>query len=335
MTGDDFEAACRRIIEDACLGSADGVMEIWPLTGGVSSDIAAVRIGTGTYCVKRALHKLKVAADWRAPIGRNAAEYHWLAFAGQAVPGSAPRTLGRSEQAHGFVMEFLPPEKAINWKTQLLGGGSALGTCDQVGKTLARLHAASTMPDFDAAPFDNLNDFDALRLDPYLRQIGRVHANFASAMEAMCVSFAEAPPVLVHGDISPKNILVAANGPVLVDAECATMGDGAFDVAFCLNHLLLKAVHQPELAQDRLEAARRLWSAYQPLITWEPAGALERRIAQLLPALLLARVDGKSPVEYLNEDNQHRVRAIAMPMIERPPDRLEQIIAAVHRKIKP
>ena len=49
--------------------------------GGVSSDIYRVDAGGQTLCVKRALPKLKVAADWRAPVERNAYEAAWLRLA--------------------------------------------------------------------------------------------------------------------------------------------------------------------------------------------------------------------------------------------------------------
>src|SRR5271169_558250 len=60
------------------------------LPGGVSSDIWLVHAGPAAFCVKRALPRLRVAADWRAPIERNTKEAGWIkAFAGfmpEAVP---------------------------------------------------------------------------------------------------------------------------------------------------------------------------------------------------------------------------------------------------------
>ena len=119
--------------------------------------------------------------------------------------------------------------------------------------------------------------------------------------------------MLVHGDVSPKNILVGPRGPVFVDAECAWFGDPAFDLAFCLNHLLLKCVHRPARTDAFLGAYRALADTYLAGVTWEPAAAVEARAATLLDGLLLARVDGKSPVEYLRTEPQRaRVREFAM-----------------------
>src|SRR5258706_15623986 len=107
---------------------------------------------------------------------------------------------------------------------------------------------------------------------------------------------------LVHGDISPKNILIGPAGPVFLEAECAWYGDPAFDLAFCLNHLMLKCLWTPRSASDFLDCFDAMYAAYSAGVTWEPPAILEARAAALLPALFLARVDGKSPVEYLTQD---------------------------------
>ena len=61
------------------------------LTGGVSSDIWRIDLPSGPICVKRALAKLRVAADWHAPVERNVFEARWMRHAA----GFAPRLLGQ------------------------------------------------------------------------------------------------------------------------------------------------------------------------------------------------------------------------------------------------
>ena len=135
--------------------------------------------------------------------------------------------------------------------------------------------------------------------------------------------------VLVHGDVSPKNILVGPDGPVILDAECAWYGDPAFDLAFCLNHLLLKCLWTPAALGRFLACFDALAAAYLGGVAWEPPGELERRAARLLPGLLLARVDGKSPVEYLTaETDRERVRGVARALLGAPVDRLGAVRAA-------
>ena len=73
-----------------------------------------------------------------------------------------------------------------------------------------------------------------------------------------------------------------------------------------------------------LHAAFEAWvNAYFDVVAFEPRGGLEARCAELLPALMLARVDGKSPVEYLShEDDRERVRSFARERILHPRDAL-------------
>ena len=128
---------------------------------------------------------------------------------------------------------------------------------------------------------------------------------------------------LVHGDVSPKNILVAGHEPVFLDAECAVWGDPAFDLAFCLNHLLLKCLWIPAASASLLSCFDVLASHYLAGVDWEPADALQRRAARLLPGLLLARVDGKSPVEYLTDAHRRdTVRRVARALLAEPVERL-------------
>ncbi|HEY1723506.1 MAG TPA: aminoglycoside phosphotransferase family protein [Magnetospirillaceae bacterium] len=306
-----------------------------PLTGGVSSDILLVEGVAEPFCIKRALAKLKVAADWRAPVARNHAEAEWLRVAGAIIPAAAPKVLGEDEALGLFAMPYLTPDKHPVWKALLRDGKARHEVADQVGAALVRIHAATADDRTIAARFANDETFYAIRLEPYLVATGRAHPDLAPTFEALVARTAQTKRVLVHGDVSPKNILVGPEGPVFLDAECAWYGDPAFDAAFCLNHLLLKCVWRPGNAARFLDMFDRLTSSYLAGATWEPRSQLESRIASLLPALLLARIDGKSPVEYITEDtDRERVRRFAIPFIRSAPTSLAAIRAAWAREMR-
>jgi 5-methylthioribose kinase len=293
-----------------------------PLTGGVSSDIWRVDLADGrSLCVKRALSKLRVAAEWHAPVSRNAFEWAWLRFAAGVLPDAVPTPLAHDERAGMFAMAWLSPEDHPLWKRQLLDGTVEPATAAAVGDLLGTLHAASAHRTDLARAFATDEAFHAIRLEPYLLATARRHPALATRLEALVERTAATRIALVHGDVSPKNVLVGPKGPVLLDAECAWYGDPAFDVAFCLNHLLLKCLPRPREAAALRRAFDAFVAAYfARTAAVEPRAALEARAAALLPALLLARVDGKSPVEYLAHDAQRqRMRDVAVPLIERPP----------------
>jgi aminoglycoside phosphotransferase (APT) family kinase protein len=297
-----------------------------PLTGGVSSDIWRLDLASGPVCVKRALAKLKVAADWRAPIARNAYEVAWMETAGALVPGAVPRLRAHDEEAGLFVMDFLDPASHKLWKSELRDGRADPAFAAKVGAALARIHAGTAGKAEIAARFPTDAIFHAIRLEPYLEATARAHPDLSAAIADLVRVTASTKRALVHGDVSPKNILVGPLGPVFLDAECAWYGDPAFDLAFCLNHLLLKCLWTPRASAAFLASFDALSDAYRKGVTWEPVAEIERRTARLLPGLFLARVDGKSPAEYLTaESDKTRVRRVASTLLLNPPTTLARI----------
>jgi phosphopyruvate hydratase len=296
------------------------------LAGGVSSDIWIVRADHASFCVKRALPRLRVAAEWHAPIARSASEVAWLNAAAGFMPEAVPRVLAADAQLGVFAMEYLPPRSYELWKTRLRRGVVAPETAGLVGERLACLHRAFAKSKTAAREFASDTTFHSLRIEPYLLATARAHPDVAPILEELADVTARTKLSVVHGDISPKNILLGADGPVFIDAECAWFGDPAFDLAFCLNHLLLKTVWLPSVEADLLIAFQALSQSYLAGVDWEPAKTLEQRAAHLLPALLLARIDGKSPVEYLDDEaSKEKVRRAARTLLMRPPDRLEDL----------
>jgi aminoglycoside phosphotransferase (APT) family kinase protein len=287
----------------------------------VSSDIWRVDLARGPVCVKRALPRLRVAQLWQAPTERNRYEYEWFRAAGAAAPGAVPRVLARDEGA--FVMEYLEARAYPVWKSLLSQGRADASFAAQVGRALACIHAATTAV---SAAFPTDEIFFAIRLEPYLLATAARHPALKARLEALVERTAATKVCLVHGDVSPKNILAGPRGPVFLDAECAWYGDPAFDLAFCLNHLLLKCLWVPQAKAGFLRCFNALSDAYLEAIPFE---GIESRASSLLPALLLARVDGKSPVEYLTRDAQkEQVRSVARPLLEKPVAKLSAIAQA-------
>jgi len=312
------------------LGLCDGD-HLWgtPLTGGVSSDIWCIETDAGHVCAKRALSKLRVAADWRAPVERNLYEARWLQVAHQAQAGCAPELLGQHAHLGVLVMRYLPPTHYRLWKTELHAGHTETAVAHALGRMLSRVHSYAAKQPALAKEFPTDSIFFEIRLAPYLLATATQHPPLASALEALVEQTQRHSKSLVHGDVSPKNILLGAQGPVLLDAECATWSDPAFDLAFCLNHLLLKCLWTPSASAGFLQCFQVLCQSYLHGVDWEPAQDLENRAARLLPGLLLARVDGKSPVEYITSEIQRdSVRRVASSFLLQPASHLHDIAQA-------
>ncbi len=305
-----------------------------PLTGGVSSDIWRIDTRQRSFCVKRALPKLKVAADWQAPVERNRFEVAWYRIAHRIVPGAVPEILFHDEREMLCAMSFLDPQRHRLWKAELRDGRADPGFAGAVGDCLGRIHAGTAGNAEVAKDFPANGIFHAIRLEPYLEATAAAHPDLREPLFGLSRRTGGLRLAMVHGDVSPKNILIGPQGPVFLDAECACLGDPAFDLAFCLNHLLLKSLWNPAAQAAFGACFTPLVRAYLARVDWEPAAALEARAASLLPALLLARVDGKSPVEYIDTEVQRdHVRRCARPLITRPPTRLDEILAAWNKEL--
>jgi aminoglycoside phosphotransferase (APT) family kinase protein len=289
------------------------------LPGGVSSDIRLVAHDGVQYCLKQALPRLKVQADWRAPVERNHSEAEWLRVVGEIAPEAVPQVLYEDQAAGWFIMEYLPPAQYPVWKTQLRDGVIVSAVAAAVGRQLVRIHAATAGRADVAERFATEHIFYPIRPEPYLIATALAHPDLALRLWDLSDTTMRTRLALVHGDVSPKNILTGERGPVFLDAECAWYGDPAFDLAFVLNHMLLKCVWRPQWTACYLECFDALHDAYFRGVDWESRAVMETRTAHLLPGLLLGRVDGKSPAEYIVVDaDRDMIRGVARALLLHP-----------------
>ena len=321
----DFVAALRRM----GLLQPGEIPPLTALTGGVSSDVVRADLRQGPVCVKRALPKLKARADWQAPVERSRWEVEWMRTVAAVEPDAVPAVLGEDLQAGMFAMAYLDEARYPVWKSRLRDGVIDPKFAAEAGRRIGHIHRATAGRDEVRVAFATDHIFLPIRLEPYLLATGRAHPELSARLHGLARRTAATHLALVHGDVSPKNILCGPHGPVFLDAECAWYGDPAFDLAFCLNHMLLKCLWRPQWSLRYLDCFRALSRAYLAEVQWEPREEIDRRTAELLPGLLLARIDGKSPVEYVSEDWQRQaVRRVAASLLRTPPAAVDQVAAA-------
>jgi len=274
-----------------------------PLTGGVSSDVFLVEDGGRQFVVKQALPKLKVQDLWQADISRNRTEFEYLNYVGRILPEAVPKVFAAGDGY--FTMEYLG-EGFVNWKQMLLAGECNADHAAQAGRTLGIIHRISSGNAEAARIFDTTENFHQLRTDPYLVTTGQRHPELREFFERETVRLESTRECLVHGDYSPKNMLIGDGRQVVLDCEVAWYGDPAFDLGFLLNHLLLKSLHHAprEVGLGRL--VEQAMGAYylERRLPENKQIEFDRRTAGLLPLLLLARIDGKSPAEYLRGEQR-------------------------------
>lgn len=333
-SGGEPDPAFVDFVRRSGLVAGDAPARFERLPGGVSSDIWLVRHEGGVFCVKRALPQLRVAADWYAPVGRNAFEARWFAVVASFMPESVPQILHEDAEAGMFAMHYLEPSRYRNWKALLMRGEVDPLAAAEVGRRLSRIHAATANSADFAARFSTDATFHAIRIEPYLLTTARAHPDLASVLEALAERTEHTRLTLVHGDVSPKNIFLGPAAPVFIDAECAWYGDPAFDLCFCLKHFLLKCLIAGAASGKLRDAFNRFTASYLAGVDWEDRSAFEARAAALLPGLFLARVDGKSPVEYVRLDrDRDLVRRVARRFLIEPPRRIAAVAEAWHEAL--
>lgn len=308
------------------------------LGGGVSNVVVRVDAPgePGGLVLKQSLPRLRVEQEWLADPERIYREAASLRYLAEVLPASALPKVVHEDRANYLFIMTAAPAGGVNWKDALLAGNVDPGAANQVGTLLGRIHQHSAVTD-DRIPeeleqFADQRCFVQLRIDPYHRAIAAVHPNLANAIAIEAQRMLNRRLALVHGDYSPKNVIVAGSGAAaevfLLDFEVAHLGNPVFDPAFMLNHLTLKAIHQPRLAGEYNAAARAFWSAYL-----DNAGTLaadltrfERETVRQLGVLLLARIDGKSPAEYITGGRQkQRARNLAKDILSGAMAQLQQL----------
>jgi 5-methylthioribose kinase len=286
------------------------------LDGGVASDVAIVRDEAGREIViKQALPKLKVAADWRCDPARSSQEVEAL----RAVPsllgsGVVPRVLWVDAANHRFAMERIDADLK-NWQTQLSAGEVSLVTAARVGELLALLQMKSAH-DFNlATTFGTREYFDLLRIKPFFVRAAERNPEAREPIDRVIELLRAPGRVLVHGDYSPKNMLARDARVVILDWEVVHWGEPRFDIAFCLSHLILTGWRRGCSESSYYAACDAFRSGY---VKHGPIGSHDKVLARVIGALVLARLDGDSPVNFLDELDVEEVRRRALRLLLEP-----------------
>jgi aminoglycoside phosphotransferase (APT) family kinase protein len=282
------------------------------LAGGVSNRTVLVErpeVG-GAWVVKQALPKLRVAVDWFSDperIHREAMGLRWLEAL--APPGTITPLVFEDRDNYLLAMEAVP-EPHENWKTMLLGRRLETDHVEQFGRLLGTVHRRGyERREESESVFGDRSYFESLRLEPYYGYTAEQVPDAADFLRAVVEETRARSDTLVHGDYSPKNILVREGRLVLLDHEVIHFGEPAFDLGFSLTHFLSKAHHLRDMREDFADAARFYWATYREVIEELPwVVDIEQRAVRHTLGCLLGRVAGRSPLEYLDESERARQR---------------------------
>ena len=304
-------------------------MSVTVLAGGVSNRTVLVTHSSGeTWVVKQALPKLRVEVDWFSDperIHREALGMSWLERL--APPGTITPLLFEDRENHLLAMEAVP-EPHENWKEMLLEGRLETDHVEQFAGLLGTVHRGGYEHRDEAAKvFYDRSFFESLRLEPYYGYSAEQVPEAANFLRALIEETRSHRDTLVHGDYSPKNVLVREERLILLDHEVIHFGDPAFDLGFSLTHFLSKANHLASQQDDFANAAWLHWATYHEEVGNLPwVQDLEERVVRHTLGCLLARVDGRSPLEYLDEEEASHQRESVLALLHDPPASVTELV---------
>jgi aminoglycoside phosphotransferase (APT) family kinase protein len=300
-----------------------------PLAWGVSNLVLRVDPERSLPLVlKQSRPQLRTKIEWLSRCERIYREADVLRCLSTRLPaGSVPAVRFEDRPNYILALEAIRADHVV-WKQPLLEGRLDEAIATRLGKLLGTIHATTAgRPDVLPDP-DDWSLFDELRIDPFYRFLARRDPSLAPAIDALLTDMAAHRVCLVHADFSPKNVLVHPDGVTLVDFETGHWGDPAFDLGFFLAHLLLKSLRTPDRWSDWRRLIEAFWTAYRERVDASgsaviASSATSARAVRHLAGCLLARIDGKSPVDYLVEPWQADfVRTITREWFADPPSTL-------------
>jgi 5-methylthioribose kinase len=312
------------------------------LSGGVSNIVLRVDLdGRPPFVIKQCRERLRVAMEWHAPLDRIWTESATLGALQDILPeGTVPRVLFEDRPNYLFAMTCAPGD-AVTWKSLLMDGRVDPDIAGWLGALLGRIHSEGSKHPALRGTLADTSLFEELRVDPYYRTVARRHPDLAPRIDALIAAMnrPDDERTLVLGDFSPKNLLVHTAGLVLLDFECAHAGDPAFDLGFFLTHLVLKEIRVIAAGDGAgpryLDLTRGFWDAYLEARSLGPGATAEliRRTNRHTAACCLARVDGKSPVEYLDERGRALARSFARQALQAEPPSWGEFIGLFVREV--
>ena len=277
------------------------IIQYKKLTGGVSSEVYHVKTNKNNYCIKRSLKRLLVKKKWIANTNRIKFEYLWLKHCQNILKRNIPNTYEFNNKKKYIVMEYLKTSQYKTLKQLYFNKIINVNTIRSISKHLYKIHSNSNNYKTKKTFEGNYKNFYDLRLDPYFNEVGRVYPKYKGYIKKINENYIKHSNTLVHGDFSPKNILVGKNKIIYLDAECCNFGDPVFDLVFFTNHLLIKSIFFKDKSQEFIKLYISFYKEYLSNLSTKNFNSYIDRIIKMTPIMLLSRVDGKSPVEYINK----------------------------------
>ena len=298
---------------------------IEPLAGGVSNSVLKIKSDNGEFVLKQALPKLKVSGEWLSDVERTNIEKKALIFLQNIIPGVTPKLVYEDEINFLLIMECASAG-SVTWKSLLMNRDCDVVVARKIGQILGNLHQNTHDLIEAKSTFRNKEFFKQLRIEPYFVILKSKYPDLKKDIEQHIECCLDKEDALITADYSPKNILVCGNNVMVIDFEVTHYGDSSFDLGFLTTHLILKSILFSKRSKDYYAVLKETLEGYFSYVHFTSRAELEKLAVQQLAWLLLARIDGKSPVEYItNEKEKKLIRFAAREILSSNIKRFEEV----------
>jgi len=312
----NYETLENYLLQRGVINKEDGY-SIKYLNGGVSCTVSFVYAGEKPLIIKQGLSQLKVKETWLCDPNRMNIEQESNRIYHKLVPDCAPEVYFYDGENYIYGRQAVP-ESCRMWKADLLDGLLDYKAAAKCIRALVTVHNHCARDGKVAKDFENKNIFYDLRVSPYIEFILKKHLQLEAFARPIIRSLMDSKITLVHGDFSPKNIMIDGREVSILDYEVAHYGHPSFDLAFFSNHFILKSVKNKQWAESYLNMLEYMLGIYFGEMNYMDADELDASFTKLLSLLMIARVDGKSPAEYITEESDKQlIRDCAFSMIDK------------------
>ena len=281
------------------------------LTGGVSNVVLAITTASQKLVLKQALAELAVSEKWVADQRRAIVEADAIELFNRLTPTQVPKLVFLDPERFILVLERVPVGSTV-WKSDLLAGVINPDIGLKLGATLASWHNYGEKNAEVKIKFMEDSLFEQLRIDPFYRFVAAKNPQIEVSIRKLINELEGDKTTVVHGDFSPKNIMVATNDDVyILDFEVTHVGNPVFDLAFLIAHLLCKFFR----TDDRLHAKLLANTAISFVEEYQGVRLISPSLTKHAALIALARVEGKSPVNYLSAGAQHKLQTFTKAIL--------------------
>lgn len=281
------------------------------LTGGVSNVVIAITTANQKLVLKQALAELAVSEKWEADQRRAIVEANAIELFNKLTPNQVPKLIFLDPDRFILVLERVPVGSTV-WKSDLLAGVINPDIGLKLGATLASWHNYGEKSAEAKLKFMEDSLFEQLRIDPFYRFVATKNPQIEVPIRKLINELEGDKTTVVHGDFSPKNIMVATNDDIyILDFEVTHVGNPVFDLAFLTAHLLCKFFR----TDDRLHAKLLANTAISFMKEYQTLRRISPSVTRHAALIALARVEGKSPVNYLSTDAQQKLQVFTKDVL--------------------